>query len=338
LDSHLLPREIRISVIVPAYNCARTLRACLAALLIPPHPSSEVIVVDDGSTDETVAVANQLGATVLHTPVHAGPAAARNIGSHAARGDVLFFVDADVVVHDNMISRVVETFDADPARAAVFGSYDVRPVAPGAVSQYRNLLHHFVHQHGNHDASTFWAGCGAVRRAVFDEVGGFDERRFPNPSIEDIELGYRLRAAGHRIVLDRNLLGTHLKKWTLFSMIWTDLKFRALPWSRLMLERRMAPDDLNLKRDQRISVGLVAVAGVLLALSVWHVAFLAAAGVAIAAVVITNREMYGFFRRRHGLRFAATCVPLHLVYFVCSGLGYVWGRLAFEMHRREVGL
>jgi GT2 family glycosyltransferase len=281
-------------------------------------------------------VAEHLGARVLRTSSHSGPAAARNVGARAALGDVLFFVDADVVVHDNMVARVVQTFADEPDLAAVFGSYDVRPVAPGAVSQYRNLLHHFVHQHGNHNASTFWAGCGAVRRSVFLAAGGFDERRFPDPSIEDIEFGYRLRADGHRIVLDKELLGTHLKKWTLLSMIWTDLRFRALPWSRLMLERRMVPDDLNLKRDQRISVGLVAMAGMLLALSFWHVAFLAASAAAIAAVVITNREVYGFFRRRHGLRFAATCVPLHLVYFMCSGLGYVWGRLAFEVHRREM--
>ena len=57
------------------------------------------------------------------------------------------------------------------------------------VSQYRNLLHHFVHQHGHAEASTFWAGCGAIRRAAFDAVGGFDAARFPRPSIEDIELG-----------------------------------------------------------------------------------------------------------------------------------------------------
>ena len=83
------------------------------------------------------------------------------------------------------------------------------------VSQYRNLLHHFVHQEGNPEASTFWAGCGAVRRAAFDAVAGYDEARFRRPSIEDIELGYRLRRAGYRIRLDRDLQCTHLKRWRL---------------------------------------------------------------------------------------------------------------------------
>ncbi len=330
------PAPVRISVIVPAHNCPRTLRACLAGVMATGCAEAEIIVVDDASTDDTVTVARACGARVLRSSNQSGPAAARNLGASEAVGDILFFVDADVVVHSDTLRRGLHIFDAQPGISAVFGSYDVRPTAPGAVSQYRNLLHHFVHQQGNADASTFWAGCGAIRRSVFRDIGGFDDRRFPHPSIEDIELGYRLRAAGHRILLDKGLLGTHLKKWTMGSMIWTDLVHRALPWSRLMRERDMAPDDLNLRRDQRVSVVLVAVALLSVALSFWHMAMLAVAGAAIVAVVVTNRKMYGFFRRRHGLRFAATCIPLHLVYFLCSGLGYVAGRLAFQRHRREI--
>jgi hypothetical protein len=83
------------------------------------------------------------------------------------------------------IRRVVKAFEDDPALAAVFGSYDRRPRAPGLVSQYRNLLHHYTHQIGNPEAGTFWSGCGAIRRSVFVGVGGFDAARFPRPSIED---------------------------------------------------------------------------------------------------------------------------------------------------------
>src|SRR3989442_4923268 len=121
------------------------------------------------------------------------------------------------------------------------------------VSRYRNLLHHFVHQRGKPDASTFWAGCGAIRRHTFEEVRGFDAARFPRPSIEDIELGYRLRAAGHRIRLDPRLQGTHLKRWTLGSILRTDIAQRALPWSRLILKSGQAPPALNLTTGQPAS-------------------------------------------------------------------------------------
>ena len=137
------------------------------------------------------------------------------------------------------------------------------------MSQYRNLLHHYVHQRGQIEASTFWGACGAIRRSVFEEVGGFDEERYPR-CIEDIELGYRLRRAGHRIVLDKNLQGTHLKKWTLWSVIRTDVCCRAMPWTRLILETRSAPDDLNLRDGQRVSVGLVGLACLALLLAPFY--------------------------------------------------------------------
>ena len=84
---------------------------------------------------------------------------------------------------------------------AVFGAYDESPAAPGLVSQAKNLAHAFVHHGSPGNAVTFWAGLGAVRTQVFLAVNGFDER-FGRPSIEDIDLGYRLTAAGFGIVPD----------------------------------------------------------------------------------------------------------------------------------------
>jgi len=224
---------------------------------------------------------------------------------------------------------VLAAFDGSRDVAAVFGSYDACPRAPGLVSQYRNLLHHFVHQHGDVAASTFWAGCGAVRRDVFVALGGFDERRFPRPSIEDIELGYRLRAAGCRILLDKNLQGTHLKRWTLRSVVRTDVTCRAIPWARLNLDRRASFTDLNLKASQRASGALVALAFACLLLAAVHQGFAGGAGAAAFGVVLINRDFFGFLRRRHGLAFAAACVPLHLLYFFYSGLSYAFVRLEF---------
>ncbi|HEU4370168.1 MAG TPA: glycosyl transferase, partial [Methylomirabilota bacterium] len=218
-----------------------------------------------------------------------------------------------------------------PDVAAVFGSYDAMPRAPGLVSQYRNLLHHFVHQHGDSAASTFWAGCGAVRRDVFATLGGFDARRFPRPSIEDIELGYRLRAAGHRILLDKELQGTHLKRWTLRSVVTTDVTCRAVPWARLNLERRASLTDLNLKASQRASAALVGVAGVCALMAAVHQGFAGGAAAAVLGVVVLNRDFFGFLRRRRGLTFAAACVPLHLLYFLYSGLSYAFVNLEFRL-------
>jgi glycosyltransferase involved in cell wall biosynthesis len=237
---------MRVSIIVPAYNAGKNLVECLSALIASSDVDSEIIVVDDGSTDNTSFLAAKMGVGVLRLEKNSGVSAARNYGAHHARGAILFFVDADVIIAQGSIDRVKKILKEQPGLAAVFGSYDSLPRANGVVSQYRNLLHHYVHQNGKTEASTFWAGCGAIRRSVFEEIGGFDEKRFREPCIEDIELGYRLRRAGHRILLDKALQGTHLKKWSLWSVIRTDIISRAIPWSRLILESKSAPNDLNL--------------------------------------------------------------------------------------------
>jgi glycosyltransferase involved in cell wall biosynthesis len=325
--THQPPPDIVISVIVPVHNNSRDLRLCLAALRDAATPDSEMIVVDDGSSDDTASVAAGMGVAVVALAENSGPAAARNAGARRARGAILFFVDADVVIAPGAIERVQQFFADHPEHAAVFGSYDAQPACGSMVSQYRNLLHHFVHQRGNLDGSTFWAGCGAIRRAVFHEVGGFDARRFPRASIEDIELGYRLRAAGHRIRLDAGLQGTHLKRWTLGSMIRTDIARRALPWSRLILESGHAPNDLNITRRQRMSTALMGLAAASAPLGVLRLELLVLAAAALLAVTVLNRSLYAFFWRHGGNRFAVLSIALHFLYYLYSGLTYLYARL-----------
>ena len=319
---------IRVSVVVPTYNNALELGECLTALRAAADAEVELIVVDDASTDDVSSTAAYYGAHVLRLPWNSGPAAARNHGARHARGEILFFVDADVVVAGDSIARVRSLFERRPEVVAVFGSYDANPRACGFVSQYRNLLHHFVHQAGNSEASTFWAGCGAIRRSVFEQVRGFDAQRFTRPSIEDIELGYRLRRAHYGIFLDKSLQCTHLKRWTLRSTILTDVGRRAIPWSRLMLESGQEANDLNIQSGQRIWVALSALAGLLVAASPLRLELLVPALACVAATIIVNRSLYAFFWRVRGPFFAAACIPLHLLYFVCCGLSYayVWAQ------------
>jgi glycosyltransferase involved in cell wall biosynthesis len=325
-----------ISVIIPVFNGARTLKQCLEAVLASDRPSYECIVVDDGSTDASRELALQFPGRVQ--VVHLadgpfGPAYARNRGAAAALGTILFFVDADVALASGALKRVANAFRDQPGLAAVFGSYDARPSDRRVISQYRNLLHHFVHQSGNPDASTFWAGCGAIRHSVFTQMGGFDEERFSHPSIEDIELGYRLRRSGYRILLDKGLQGTHLKRWSLYSLIYTDVTCRAIPWSRLIRETKNIPDDLNLKVAQRVSFVLVALACVFLAFAVMGPGWLAASAGALLGVIGLNHKLYVFFFRQGGALFATACIPLHFLYYLYSGLTYLCVWADFQLRK-----
>ncbi|HUA19831.1 MAG TPA: glycosyltransferase family 2 protein [Bryobacteraceae bacterium] len=249
------PAAPDISVVIPAYNAGSCLDQCLDALARQDLAPREIIVVDDGSTDGSMARAAERGVTILKTSGRRGPAEARNAGARAAHGRIVFFLDADVCAHEDAIARVAAAF-ADGAVDAVIGSYDDDPSSRDFLSQYKNLMHHFVHQTARSEASTFWSGCGAVRREVFLEFSGFDES-YKRPAIEDIELGYRLRKAGRRILLDRDLHVKHLKRWTFWNLLKTDVLDRGVPWTELILRDQNLPNDLNIQISQRISIGLV---------------------------------------------------------------------------------
>ena len=327
--------DIFISVIVPVYNGGPQLARCLDALCSSDFRCYEIIVVDDHSTDGSAAEGCWRGLRVLQLAARSGPAAARNHGARCAHGDVLLFVDADVVMRPDTLGRIAALFDERPDVTAAFGSYDDAPDAPGFVSQYKNLLHHFVHQRSSSEAGTFWAGCGAVRRATFESVGGFDEGRYARPSVEDIELGYRLRRAGFHVVLDRGLQVKHLKRWTLLSLLRTDIFNRALPWSRLILESGGLVNDLNLRVRDRVCAGLVGLAFASLALSYFSPLLLAGAMGALAAAFLLNLDLYRFLVARRGVWFAARSFAMQCLYYFYSGVVFALcsGTHALKMAR-----
>lgn len=309
----------QLSVVVPVYNGGLQLQQCLDALLSSAFRDYEIIVVDDASTDTSAETARARGAEVIQLTSRRGPAAARNCGASRARGRVILFLDADVVVRRDTLLRINAFFREQKRVAAIFGSYDDEPAARNFASQYKNLLHHFIHQRSQPKAATFWAGCGAIRREAFEAVGGFDERKYSRPSIEDIELGYRLRRKEFEIVLDRELQVKHLKRWTLLSLFRTDIFDRALPWSQLILEDGAMINDLNLRVSDRVCTALSALASVLLILSFFYTPLLIATILALAAVFLLNLRFHRFFKERRGRWFAVRSFGMLVLYYLYSG-------------------
>ena len=281
---------VTVSAIVPATNRPATLAGCRSALLAGESVPDEVVVVEE--------------------PSDANAARARNLGAERATGDVLLFVDADVEVRPDAVSRIRTAFAEDSGLTAVFGSYDDAPAASGVVSAFRNLLHHHVHQTGAGPAATFWTGLGAIRRDAFEAVGGFDESV---AMMEDIDLGMRLAAGGARIELDPSVQGTHLKSWTLWEMVRMDFRDRGVPWVRLLLRHRGSATALNLGWRHRLSA-LVALVGAL-GLLARRPATALAAGVGLVAL---NRRFYALLLRRRGPVEAGAGVVLHALHHLAS--------------------
>lgn len=275
-----------LAIVVPATDVPPCLERCIAALEGGARAPDDLVVQFD--------------------PPGSGPAEARNLGAGGRGADVLVFVDSDVEVHPDALELISERFAADPHLTAVFGAYDDEPADPSLTSRYRNLLHHHVHSTAEGTAETFWAGLGAVRRDAFEAAGGFDADRFPLASVEDVELGLRLRRRGGRIVLDPRIRGRHLKRWTPLSMVRTDFGRRGVPWVRLLLREGAHSTALNLGWRRRAS----AAASVVLLVSL-----LARRGRPAAAALVANlvldRDLYALLARRGGPRLLLAGIALH---------------------------
>ncbi len=315
-----------LSIIIPAWNAGESLGPCLEAVLRTSFGDYECIVVDDASTDSTASIAQSFGVRVLRQEKRRGPAHARNAGAEAATGDILLFIDADVCIAPDTVSRVIAAFEQEPSLDAVIGSYDFNPAAPNFVSQYKNLLHAWIHQNSRREASTFWTGCGAIRRRFFLASGGFNEV-WSRPSVEDIEYGAAIVRGGARIRLDHQLRVKHLKQWTMAGLLRSDVFDRAIPWTRVLLESGGMPDDLNLRVSQRLCVLLMCLAPLL---AVARLPLLAATAVLI--VIGCNLRFYQFLAGLRGAGFALRAIPVHLLYFLYSGGAMIAG-LALHLFR-----
>ena len=279
-----------LSVVVPATDAPPTLAACLAAIGTAADPPEQVVAVTDGGL----------------------PGDARNTGAAGATEDVIVFVDADVLPHRDAFTRIRAAFDADPELAALFGSYDDSPTEPDAVSGFRNLLHHHVHQASPGPATTFWSGLGAVRRDVFEAIGGFDPAQ---PRMEDVDLGMRIAAGGGTILLDPAIQGTHLKRWTLASMLRTDVLLRGGPWVELMLRNRGSRGErpLNLGRRHQLSALASLVAAVSLVRGRPRTSL-----AALALLPVLNASFYALLLRRRGPVQASAGVVLHALHHLAG--------------------
>jgi len=326
-----------LSVVVPVYNSSGDLKHCLAALAASEFKNFEVVIVDDGSTEEVKTLVDVHGFTYLRIAGPGGPARARNRGVALARGFYVVFVDADVCLHKDALSRFAEVFQADSRIDAVIGSYDDAPAKKNFLSQYKNLFHHYVHQQSSGEVITFWSGCGAIRRELFLTSGGFDEQRYRRPAIEDIELGTWLTAAGHKIILDPRIKGKHLKRWTAWSLLKTDIFDRGIPWTRLMLRARTIANTLNVKPIQRVSVILTCIAWLALVVSFWWAKALLALLPLLIVVMLLNLDFYRFFLKRAGFWFTVRVVPLHWLYFSYCAFCFVWGTLLHCVVRDNAG-
>ncbi len=305
-----------LSVVIPAWNAAGHIRPCLDALAAQrAEPESyEVVVVDDCSPDDTGAVAEALGARVVRHKTNAGAAAARNTGARAARGEVLLFLDSDVIPDADLVAGCLDLFGfgrsvATPPAVAT-GRYAPEPANDTPFARYKALwTWHCWQQTG---AKTGLSGhiqgaLSAIRRDVFNELGGFDES-YVGGSVEDYEFSLRLRQRGLDVVFDDRLRGRH--HFPGFSTVARNYWDRARMWARLGPQARGFSSGQANARSALAAVSALGSAAGHAAVPLLPITFPLVALADLGYVVSTGPFLL-FVARREGPRFALYAGAVH---------------------------
>ncbi|MBV8882825.1 MAG: glycosyltransferase family 2 protein, partial [Chroococcidiopsidaceae cyanobacterium CP_BM_RX_35] len=164
------------------------------------------------------------------------------------------------------------------------------------------------------------------KRSTFLNLGGFNACCYQRPSIEDIELGYRIRQAGGKIHLAKQVQIKHHKDWKLTSLIKTDVLDRGIPWTKLLLSNKSGfIDDLNLQVSSRISVGATYILGILILMSFYSIEITVLTVPVLILLLSLNFHVYHFFYVKRGLFFTIRVIPMHWFYYLYSGAAFILG-------------
>jgi GT2 family glycosyltransferase len=312
-----------ISVIIPVYNGESTLSTCLDAVFRSVDIDMEVIVVDDGSTDRSRDIAAEYPVELISLPESVGGGPARNPGAAVARAPILLHTDADVELLPNTLRQILDAFSGNPCFDALFGSYTMQCPLDNFFSRYKNLHHHFIHQISQRKAETFWSGCGAIRKIAFEAVGGYGSMEF----LYDIDLGYRLNRTGYRIELIPNIQVKHHKYYSFYGLIKSDLLGRAVPWTQIMWRHGIFRNDMNTRKTDTASVGMLFLGILMLLLPVpvltKCICFLGVLGI----ISLLNLDWWRICLRYGGKQFATKAMAMEWLYFLICGVGAIWGTI-----------
>ena len=200
-------KALLVSVVVPAYRCKKTISETIQAILNQSCPSLELIVVDDGSQDETTMIIQSFPQVKYIFQDNAGPASARNHGAFETKGEFIFFTDSDCIPHRDWIEMAMRYF-GDPQVAVVAGSYDIaNPEFILARCIHKEIMYRH-HQLMPMHPKSFGSYNFGVRKKVFMDVGGFDTG-YRYASGEDNDLSYKIIKAGYKIYFAKDTLVKH---------------------------------------------------------------------------------------------------------------------------------
>ncbi|MGA1840871.1 MAG: glycosyltransferase [bacterium] len=329
--------QLKVSVIIPVYNMEKTLGLTIKSILKSNYKNIEIVIVDDCSDDDSVKIAKSFSCRVVQLKKRIGAGPARNKGAEIADGKILLFIDADVFLLKNTIDEAIKSLTDHPEYSAVVGDYAESTVPKNFLSIYKNLFHNYYHQTSNKLTSTFFTACSAVRKDVFDKIGGFEDRK--GAKVEDIELGYKMFKEKHLIFLNSNMQVVHCKKYTFLNLIKSDLFYRAIPWTKLICKSKMFNNDLNTRYESILSVILVYLLIFCLLFGVflsWKSMALLFCVLVFLSFFLININIFKFFLKRTDIIFSIRSFFMLMIYYFYCGIGFLIGTSSYLIDKLKI--
>ncbi|MFE2061058.1 glycosyltransferase [Streptomyces sp. NPDC059467] len=311
-----------VSVIIPNYNYSRTLGLSIRSALEQDYPNKEIIVVDDCSTDDSLATARAIpGITVLSTPANGGSAVARNLGVAHATGEILMFLDSDVALAQGAITEAVEQLLADPSLGAVCGMYEPEPLIRDSLVEEARCLQAYYWRYSSEGSVSFLiSAICAMRAEVFHGIGGFNPRL---RQTEEVDFGERL-SQKYEIRLTNNMRGRHDDDHELFALVRKMFVRGRLRVPLYAQRRRHAEGFETMARSWAALLSLFAVLLLFAPLVLGPLGWLLPAA-AFTAVIACDLGMYAFVARRKGLLFLPAFFGVLLVFNVTVATAVLFG-------------
>ncbi len=317
-----------LSVIVPTYNSEKTIEFCLQVVKKSEKVDFELIVVDDGSLDATISIAKKYADKLIEHPKNLGRGQARNAGVASAQGEILVFIDSDVVVKDDSLSIIKAYFLAHSEVDALCGMLSKEHPNPDFLSQYKNLYMNYIFSKLPERINFLYGSIHAIRREAVMSYGEGAK------IADDTEQGQKLSARGNKIAFLKDLQVVHLKKYTFLSFVKNDFQI-PYEWVKIFLRYKGWNEIgknkggyLHSPKEQLVSVVLAPIDLLLLGAAIWVNAILPLFGVILAAWFFLNLGFFSFLLGEKGLVFGMFSVFVTFIDHLIMAAGIVSGFLA----------
>lgn len=321
-------KKCRVSVVIPNRNGAETIGPCLEALCASNHDSFEIIVVDDCSTDNSIAIIKKFPCTLIELHNHAGAAAARNRGTHHSRGEIIFFTDGDCLVLPDTLQIAEKNAKKHGPQVIVGGTYTCRPADPGFFSTFQSVFINYSELKKPASPDYIATHAMVIHAVTFRAAGGFREDFLP--ILEDVEFSHRLHRGGYQLRMADRLLVRHIFNYSLarsFRNGYAKAKF----WVRYsILNRDLFNDSGTASLELKSTVLLFPILLTLLFAWLELPSVIPPAGLLLlmSANLIINRRLVRLFFQTGGLTFAlAASLYYMLLYPLAVGTGALAGLL-----------